>query len=175
MTRWLRSLGSRCAARPMVVVVSWLVVAAAVTMVSLTLGGDYSHSSTLPGTEVQTAEELLARHLPSASHESADVVVQGSDPAGARTATAGVLSAVSRLPYVASAPPVVRWSADGATSLVRVEYAVGRFEVGHSALTTLRRAVRLAVRSVPGAQVYVGGAPGRDATTPGRRPREAGG
>src|SRR3954467_8764558 len=167
MTRWLRSLGSRCAARPIVVVVSWLVVATVVTVVSMTLGGDYSHSSTLPGTEVQTAEELLTRHLPSASHESADVVVQGTDPAEARAATAGVLTAVSRLPNVAPAPPAVRWSANGATSLVRVEYAVGRFELGHSALTTLRRAVRLAVRSVPGAQVYVGGSLARDATTPG--------
>src|SRR3954463_6060715 len=167
MTRWLRSLGSRCAARPIVVVVSWLVVAAVVTVVSLTLGGDYSHSSTLPGTEVQTAEELLARHLPSASHESADVVVQGTDPAQARAATAGVLTAVSRLPYVAAAPPAVRWSADGATSLVRVEYAVGRFDLGHSALTSLRRAVRQATRPMPGAQVYVGGSLARDATTPG--------
>src|SRR4051794_40409977 len=163
MTRWLRSLGSRCAARPLVVVVSWLVVAAVVTLVSLTLGGDYSHSSTLPGTEVQTAEELLARHLPAASHESADVVVQGTDPAGARAATAVVLARVSQLPQVASAPPAVRGSADEATSLVRVEYAAGRFEVGHSALKALRRAVR----SVPGAQVYVGGALARDAATPG--------
>src|SRR3954463_3655099 len=112
MTRWLRSLGSRCAARPIVVVVSWLVVATVVTLVSLTLGGDYSHSSTLPGTEVQTAEELLARHLPPASHESADAGAQGTAPPGARTATAGVLAAVSRLPNVASAPPAVRWSAD---------------------------------------------------------------
>src|SRR5436305_808216 len=167
MTRWLRSLGSRCAARPIVVVVSWLVVATVVTVVSLTLGGDYSHSSTLPGTEVQTAEELLARHLPSASHESADVVVRGTDPGEARAATAGVLTAVSRLPYVAAAPPAARWSADGVTSLVRVEYAVGRCDRGHSALTSLRRAVRLAVRPMPGAQVYVGGSLARDATTPG--------
>src|SRR3954452_15453011 len=107
MTSWLRSLSGPGGARPMLDVVSWLVVAAVVTVVSLTLGGDYSHSSTLPGTEVQTAEELLTRHLPSASHESADVVVQGTDPAEARAATAGVLTAVSRLPYVAAAPPAV--------------------------------------------------------------------
>src|SRR5438445_6136590 len=98
MTRWLRSLGSRCAARPLVVVVSWLLVAAVVTVVSMTLGGPYTHSSTLPGTQVQTAEGLLARHLPSASHETADVVVQGTDPATARAATARVVAAVGRLP-----------------------------------------------------------------------------
>src|SRR4051794_22728091 len=171
MTRWLRSLGSRCAARPLVVVVSWLVVAAVVTLVSLTLGGDYSHSSTLPGTEVQTAEALLARHLPAASHEiavlvvevtdppgapgapgrgasqgGAAVAVRGTAPAGARAARAVGVARVSQLPQVAPAPPAVRWSADEATSLVRVEYAAGRFEVGHSALKALRRAVR----SVPG-------------------------
>src|SRR4051794_41860123 len=119
MTRWLRSLGSRCAARPIVVVVSWLVVATVVTVVSLTLGGDYSHSSTLPGTEVQTAEELLARHLPSASHESADVVVQGTDPARARTATAGGLAGGSRVADVASAPPARRGAAGGGPALGR--------------------------------------------------------
>src|SRR5436305_13478111 len=115
MTRWLRSLGSRCAARPMVVVVSWLIVAAVVTLVSLTLGGDYSHSSTLPGTEVQTAEELLARHLPSASPESADVVVQHPDPRDARAATAGGLTSAARPPHAAAAPPGPPASADVTT------------------------------------------------------------
>ena len=144
MTRWLRSLGSRCAARPLVVVGSWLLVAAVVTVVSMTLGGDYTHSSTLPGTQVQSAEELLARHLPSASHETADVVVQGSGPDGAREATAGVVAAVVRLPHVVPSPPLVRWSADGTTSLVRVEYDTGRYDLGHSALAALRRTVRSA-------------------------------
>src|SRR5438270_530153 len=162
MTRWLRSLGSRCAARPLVVVGSWLLVAAVVTVVSMTLGGDYTHSSTLPGTQVQSAEELLARHLPSASHETADVVVQGSGPDGAREATAGVVAAVVRLPHVVPSPPLVRWSADGTTSLVRVEYDTGRYDLGHSALAALRRAVR----SVPDARVYVGGSLARDAATP---------
>src|SRR5947209_3985521 len=162
MTRWLRSLGSRCAARPLVVVVSWLLVAIVVTVVSMTLGGDYTHSSTLPGTQVQTAETLLARHLPSASHETADVVVQAADPRGARSATAAVAAAVVHLPKVVSGPPLVRWSADGATSLVRVEYAAGRYDLGHSALAALRRAVR----SVPNAQAYVGGSLARDAATP---------
>jgi len=162
MTRWLRSLGSRCAARPLVVVVSWLLVAVVVTVVSMTLGGDYTHSSTLPGTQVQTAETLLARHLPTASHETADVVVQAADPRGARSATAAVAAAVVHLPNVVSGPPLVRWSADGATSLVRVEYAAGRYDLGHSALAALRRAVR----SVPNAQAYVGGSLARDAATP---------
>src|SRR3954468_14510264 len=112
MTRWLRSLGSRCAARPMVVVVSWLLVAAVVTLVSMTLGGQYTHSSTLPGTQVQTAEELLARHLPAASHETADVVVRSSSPAATRAATARVIAAVSPLPHVLAGPPAVRWSGD---------------------------------------------------------------
>jgi len=162
MTRWLRSLGSRCAARPLVVVASWLSVAAAVTVLSMTLGGHYTHSSTLPGTQVQTAEELLARHLPSASHETADVVVRATDAARARSATAGVVAATRGLPHVVAAPPLVRWSADRATSLVRVEYDVGRFGLGHTALAALRHAVR----SVPDARVYVGGSLARDASTP---------
>src|SRR5436305_33315 len=135
MTRWLRSLGSRCAARPLVVVVSWAALAVVVTVVSMTLGGHYNHSSTLPGTQVQAAEELLARHLPSASHETADVVVRSTSPAAARDATARVIAAVSPLPHVLARPPAVRWSADASTSLVHVEYDVGRFQLGHSALS----------------------------------------
>src|SRR4051812_6694477 len=162
MTRWLRLLGSRCAARPLVVVISWAAVALVVTVVAMTLGGHYSRSSTLPGTQVQAAEELLARHLPSASHESADLVVGGTSAAAARQATARVIAVVSPLPHVRAMPPTVRWSGDGMTSLVHVEYDVGRFELGHSALSAVRRAVT----SVPGAQIYVGGALARDAATP---------
>src|SRR3954449_11451020 len=128
----------------------------------MTMGGHYNHSSTLPGTQVQAAEELLARHLPSASHETADVVVRSTSPAAARDATARVIAAVSPLPHVLATPPTVRWSADGSTSLVHVEYDVGRFELGHSTLSALRRATT----GVPGAQTYVGGSLARDAATP---------
>src|SRR3954451_8328255 len=162
MTRWLRLLGSRCAARPLVVVISWAAVALVVTVLAMTLGGHYNHSSTLPGTQVQAAEELLARHLPSASHETADVVVRSTSPAAARDATARVIAAVSPLPPALATPPTVRWSADESTSLVHVEYDVGRFELGHSALSALRRATT----GIPGAQTYVGGSLARDAATP---------
>src|SRR5437764_12981183 len=135
MTRWLRSLGTRCAARPLLVVVSWAAFALVVTVASMTLGGHYNHSSTLPGTQVQAAEELLARHLPAASHETADVVVRSGSPAATRAATARVIAAVSPLPHVLAKPPAVRWSDDAMTSLVHVEYDVGRFELGHSTLS----------------------------------------
>src|SRR3954465_8090593 len=162
MTRWLRSLGSRCAARPLVVVASWAALAVVVTVLSMTLGGHYNHSSTLPGPQVQAAEGLLARHLPSASHETADVVVRSTSPAAARDATARVIAAVSPLPPGLAPPPTVRWSADESTSLVHVEYDVGRFELGHSTLSALRRTVT----GIPGAQTYVGGSLARDAATP---------
>ena len=162
MTRWLRSLGSRCAARPLVVVGSWLAVALVVTVVSLTLGGDYTHSSTLPGTEVQVAEGLLDRHLPAASHESADIVVAGRSAASTRAAVAVVISRVAGLPRVVPTPPSVRSSADGTTALVHLEYDAARFDLGHSSLAAVRRAVR----HVPDAHVYVGGSLARDAATP---------
>src|SRR4051812_20096176 len=162
MTSWLRSLGTGCAARPVVVVISWAAFALVVTVASMTLGGHYNHSSTLPGTQLQAAEELLARHLPAASHETADVVVQSTSPAATRTATARVIAAVSPLPHVLAGPPAVRWSGDATTSLVHVEYDVGRFELGHSTLSALRRTVT----GIPGAQTYVGGSLARDAATP---------
>jgi RND superfamily putative drug exporter len=162
MTGWLRALGGRCASRPLIVIAVWVGVAAAITILSFTVGGSYTHSSTLPGTQVQAAEELLSRHLPSASHESADVLVHTASAAGTRAAVPLDVAATARLPHVVPGPPPVRWSRDGTTADVLVEYDVGRFELGHQALSTLRRTVR----GLGGAQVLVGGSLARDAANP---------
>src|SRR5690348_6086895 len=122
MTGWLRALGGRCASRPLIVIAVWVGVAAAITILSFTVGGSYTHSSTLPGTQVQAAEELLSRHLPSASHESADVLVHTTSAAGTRAAVPLVVAATARLPHVVPGPPPVRWSRDGTTADVLVEY-----------------------------------------------------
>src|SRR3954471_8050679 len=121
MTRWLRSLGARCAGHPLAVIAAWLTVAVSLTVTSLTLGGHYSHSSTLPGTEVQAADEVLFAHLQAAANESAAVVVQAATPAAADAAVEVVVRAVDRLPHVLATPhPVVRWSGDHRTALMPV-------------------------------------------------------
>ena len=163
MTRWLRSLGRGCAAHPLVVVAMWLAVVVGVTALALTVGGTYTRTSTLPGTEVGTADDLLAAHLPSAAHESADVVVHAADPSAATLAVDSVIGRVQRLPHVVRRPaPAVTWAADRTTALVSVHYDVPRFSLGHSALAALERATR----STPSAQVYVGGSLARNAARP---------
>ena len=163
MTRWLRALGAGCAAHPLLVVTLWLATAGGVTVVSLTVGGHYTHSSTLPGTEVQAADAVLSAHLPAAANESADVVVHAATPAAAESALARVVRAVNGLPHVVATPdPAVRWSADRRTALLQVGYDVPRFALRHGALAALQRAVRTA----SGAQTYVGGSLARNAATP---------
>jgi RND superfamily putative drug exporter len=163
MTRWLRSLGGRCAAHPLVVVAGWLLVVVGVTTLSLTVGGRYSRSSTLPGTEVGRAEALLAAHLPLAANESADVVVQAADAAAATGAVEAVTSRIVVLPRVVRSPaPAVTWSADRTTALISVHYDVPRLTLGHGTLAALQRTARAA----PQAQVLVGGSLARDAARP---------
>ena len=152
MTRWLRLLGGRCAARPFVVIAVWVGIAVGLTVLSLTVGGDYTHSSTLPGTEVERAEQALAAHLPEASHESAEVLVHAATPAAASGATSAVQQRIAALPQVGSVV-VTRWSADRTTGWLHVTYDQARMSVGHAQLAALQRAAR----SAPGAQGYVVG------------------
>ena len=163
MTRWLRSLGARCAAHPVVVVAIWLSVVAGVTALSLTVGGSYTRTSSLPGTEVGQADALLAAHLPASVRESADVVVHAADPAAARSAVAAVADRISRLPHVVDASnAAVAWSSDATTALIFVHYDVPRLSLGHGALAALERTARAA----PSAEVYVGGSLARNAARP---------
>jgi RND superfamily putative drug exporter len=157
----LRALGGRCADHPFVVIVSWLVVTVGTTLLALTVGGDYSKTSTLPGTEVQAAEELLARTMPAAALETADIVVHATDPAATAAAVPAVTRAVAVLPHVVPSSAPVRWSADRRTALVPVQYDAPRFTLGHGDLAALERAVR-----VGGAETYVSGSLERNASKP---------
>jgi RND superfamily putative drug exporter len=162
MTRWLRGLGDRCAAHPLVVVAVWLAVAAITTGLALSVGGSYSSKSTLPGTQVQTAEQLLAEHMPAAGHESADVLLTGS-PAAVAASLPAVQVKIATLPHVdrlASPPP--RWSADRRTAWLPAVYDADRYSLGQRDLSLLRRAVQ----SAPDVRAYVTGSLLRDASAP---------
>ena len=161
MTRWLRLLGGRCAARPLVVIVAWLAVAVGLTVLSFTVGGHYTHSSTLPGTEVERAEQALADHLPGAADESAEVLVHAPTPTTAKSAVEVVQRSVAALPHVASAQ-LARWSGDGTTAWLHVVYDQPRMSVGSRQLAALQKAVRAA----PGAEGYVVGSLPRTASNP---------
>jgi RND superfamily putative drug exporter len=78
MTSLLARVGRRCAARPLLVIGIWLVVAGAITGLSLTAGGKYTQHERLPGTEVERGIDELDRSFPAAAAETADLVVHTS-------------------------------------------------------------------------------------------------
>src|SRR5436305_8180231 len=123
MTRFLHRLGQRCAARPLLVIVIWLLVAGAVTGLSLTVGGRYTAHERLPGTEVERGQDVLARGFPAAAAETADVVVHTSAPDRLAGLVATVTARVEALPHVAtvSADPSAL-AADGTAQRLRVSY-----------------------------------------------------
>jgi len=160
MTRVLHRLGRRCAARPLLVIAIWLVVAGAVTGLSLTGGGHYTAHERLPGTEVERGQDVLSRAFPGAAVETADVVVHTSAPSRLTGLVAAVTARVSALPHVAAvtSDPSDR-SADGTTRRLRVGYDRDRFGLPSNSLARLRGALSSAVRhsAAPGAAAYPGG------------------
>jgi RND superfamily putative drug exporter len=169
MSSLLHRLGRRCAARPLLVIGVWLVVAAAVTGLSFAVGGRYTAHERLPGTEVERGQDALARGFPAAAAETADVVVHTSAPAQLPALVHDVTARVSALPHVAavSSDPSDR-SADGSTERLRVGYDRDRFGLPGTSLTQLRSALAAAVRTTPApdAAAYPGGLLVVDFATP---------
>ncbi|HEU5034928.1 MAG TPA: MMPL family transporter [Mycobacteriales bacterium] len=164
MTRLLHRLGRACAAHPLVVIAAWLVLAAIATTTAVFFGGGYSQGRSLPGTEVAAADDRLAAHFPSAGAESADVLLRGADHARVRVALPAARSRIERLPHVVpSSLSDVRWSADGRTAWLHVQYDVARFTVlSTSDLDRIERAARTS-----GLQTAVAGQLRTDVSTPG--------
>ena len=160
MTRVLHRLGRHCASRPLLVIAIWLVVAGAVTGLSLTVGGHYSAHERLPGTEVERGQDVLSRAFPAAAVETADVVVHVPAPAQLPGLVAAVSARVSALPHVAAVTtdPSDR-SADGTAQRLRVGYDRDRFGLPANSLARLRTALAAAVHAsgTPGAAAYPGG------------------
>jgi RND superfamily putative drug exporter len=158
MTQWLRGLGARCVAHPLVVIAGWLVAATVLTLLSVTDGGHYSQRESLPGTPVGLAEQRLAQHFPAVGDEHAQVVLHARDgsPATLDANLAGVQAALARLPHVvpASTGSVSR-SADGTYALIDLQYDVTRFVLHGPDLAAAERAAR--VESGVGVDGRVGG------------------
>lgn len=157
MTWRLRRLGDWCAAHPLRVIAAWLVVAAAVTSLSIAYGGTYTQHERLPGTEVERGLDVLSAHFPAAAGETADVVLH--DRLGRRLdpdALAAVQAAIVRLPHVVagSVGEPVR-SRDGTTVRLSIAYDVDRFHLASNTLTRLQHAARTA--SGRGVDGYVAG------------------
>jgi RND superfamily putative drug exporter len=160
MTRALHRLGRSCAARPLLVIGAWLVVAGLVTGLSFAVGGRYSQHERLPGTEVERGIDVLDRSFPAAAAETADLVVHAPTPAALGPVVAAVTGRVSALPHVAavSSDPT-DLAPDGTARRLRVRYDADRFALPADTLARLRSALAAAVRSArtPGAAAYPSG------------------
>jgi RND superfamily putative drug exporter len=102
----MRNLARWSFAHRRVVLASWLVLAVGLTVVSGSVGSNFSAGSALSGTESSDANALLARNAPKVSGSANQIVVATSkgkltDPSERRRVEA-MLGEVSRLPHVGS-------------------------------------------------------------------------
>jgi putative drug exporter of the RND superfamily len=99
VTRW-------CIRHRRRVLVAWLVIAVATTVVATAVGRNYSTNFSLPGTESQNARDLLTREFPAQSGDVDSIVFHTSsgsidDPA-VRSAIENLLTKVNKDPHVVS-------------------------------------------------------------------------
>lgn len=79
MARWLYGLAQGAARRAKLVVILWLALLVGVTLLGTMLAGETESSVTIPGTESQDAQDLLAREFPSANGGTMRVVFASQD------------------------------------------------------------------------------------------------
>ena len=162
MSRALHRLGRSSVRRRWLVLLSWLVAAAALWGVAGAAGGGYSDDFRIPGVESQQALDVLTERFPEAAGGTAQVVVHAPDGdvrAGAAEREIAVLvERLGALPYVQSVvdpQSVGLISSDGRTALAQVQYSADTRELGAEAYHLLEDAVE-PTRDT-GLQVELGG------------------
>ncbi|MDQ1532730.1 MAG: putative drug exporter of the superfamily, partial [Actinomycetota bacterium] len=155
----LRNLALWCYRRRRTVLVTWLLVLIACVFVSKSIGGSYSQSLRLPGTESQKAADLLDADFPSHAGDSGQVVVAASDVRAdaVKAKVSALLTAIGKVSGVADV--VSPYSAGGARQIAadgKVAYATIDFTLGTGDIrqATTDRIVALAERA-RGADVRV--------------------
>ena len=162
----LARLGRAVAGHPWRTVAAWIVAAALIAVASVTVGGRLVDDFTIPGSEAQTAVDLLEERFPARAGDSATLVfaVEGGrlDGGAAREAVSRALAAAAGAPEVESVgTPFTaeggNVSDDGRVAYVDVQYADPAFEIPSGAVDELQAAVRAAVDG-SGVQVEFTGA-----------------
>ena len=120
MTNLLHLLGHFCARRPWRVMIGWLLMVAAVTSLSIALGGTLRDAMTAPGTPSAVAGERLAAHFPESTFAGAHVVADWGAQAVDQAAVAAAADRIRDLPQVATAEVTI--SPDDHTALIGVTY-----------------------------------------------------
>ena len=150
----LARLARAVAAHPWRTIAAWLVAAALIVGGSVTVGGRLVDDFTIPGSEAQTAVDLLEERFPARAGDSATLVFaveSGSlDDNAARETVNRALAAAAAAPEVQSVgtPFTAETgdvSDDGRVAYVDVQYADPAFEIPSGAVDDLQEAVRAAV------------------------------
>src|SRR5689334_9905701 len=99
----LRSLALWCYRRRRVVLALWLLVLIACMFAGRTIGGAYSESLRLPGTESQKAADLLDKEFQSKAGDSGQLVVAAPDVRAAvvKQRVAALVADIAQVPGVA--------------------------------------------------------------------------
>ncbi len=134
MSRLLFSIGRFAARRPLITIGAWLVVAAAVVVAASAFGRDFEDRFNIPGSDSQTAVELLDSAGAARAGLTAQVVltprgegVTFTNSSAAVQAAAQVRGLFASLPKVRGASdPSAAVSRDGRVALIRVQYPVER-------------------------------------------------
>jgi putative drug exporter of the RND superfamily len=101
--------------------VLWLLVAAAVTIVSQVVGSEYRDDHSLPGTESARVAEALAEQAPQRSGDTVQVVLEGDlRDAEAERRVAGLAADLAALPHVDAAQDRATLAEDGRIGLLTV-------------------------------------------------------
>ena len=133
LARWARF----AARHPWRVIAGWVVVVAVIAALSTAFGGSYTSVFSIPGSETQTAVEVLEEQFPAASGDSATIVFHARDGAISDPAVQqqidSVLAKAAQLPEVVAvvspSDNPAQISPDGDIAYATVQYAVPAMEV----------------------------------------------
>jgi RND superfamily putative drug exporter len=165
--RVLFRVGRAVAARPVVVLAAWLVLAGGLVAAVVTAGAPTDNDVTLPGSDAQAARDLLAAHAPGADRTVGQVVLHVDtgrldDPAH-RAAVDETAARIAGLRHVTAVrppdPATGSMSADGRTGFLSVTLDVPQRGVDHTLASSVDGATAPA-RAV-GIEAVTGGALGQ--------------
>src|SRR5262245_24746534 len=165
MAKFLYRVGRFCAARALVVLLAWVVLAVVVVGLKSQLGSLTSNDQTLPGTQSQQAADLLAAYFPPQQNGSSPIVfhvAKGTITGKAnKDAVESSHKALLKAPGVYSATDPfgnassVLVSADGHTAWIPVLLKIGNGQVTEALAQRIFNATRPAQNQ--GIQVAAGG------------------
>ncbi len=161
LTRW-------CIAHRRWVVVGWVLVAIATTVIASGVGRQYANNFTLPGTEAQRVVDLLSSEFKSQSGDIDTIVFHTSqgtvESPQVRRAIIPLLAHVRRMPHVVSVSSpygpagAVAISKDGRTAFATINYAKrANLLPSNTGQPVISAVNRVNASHIPGLQVAAGG------------------